>query len=60
MAISNGSTVKIKTFVPEGTVVQGAYDNDANEMKRLVEYEDEDGVTQQRWCLDHELEEVES
>lgn len=56
MPISNGSTVKIKTFVPEGTVVEGQYDNSSNEMKRLVEFEDADGETQQKWCLDSELE----
>lgn len=54
--IKNGATVRIKTFVPEGPVRQTRWDEETNGPERLVEYVDDDGETQQRWCADAELE----
>lgn len=59
MAIEIGVTVRQKAPVITGVIVDTEYDKDAKCLKHLVEYEDAEGETQQRWFTEDQLEEAE-
>lgn len=56
MPIKRGAIVRIRTFVPEGPVLQTRYDESAEQLEHLVEFDDAEGETQQRWTGEDELE----
>lgn len=58
MAIEIGKTVRQIAPVITGEVVDTEYDKDAKCLKHLVEYEDAEGETQQRWFTEAEIEEA--
>lgn len=55
--IKVGEQARIKTHVPQGTVLERRFDADDNIEYRL-EYTDANGEVQQRWCKEAELEPV--
>lgn len=54
---TKGQVVKVKTVVPEGPVMALRMDEDGN-FFYLIEWTDIDGVQQQRWFAEAELEAV--
>lgn len=56
MDIKKGGTVRLIQPVIKGVVLKTEYDEDAEQLKHLVEYEDAGGETQQRWFTAESLE----
>ncbi len=54
--IKLGSTVRVKTHVPEGPVLRTRYDESSESIERLVSYTDAEGNEHERWFPDSELE----
>ena len=56
MAFKKGDIVRLKAVVPQGPVIRMRMDEDSGEVSYLVEWVDADGVTQQRWFKEDQLE----
>ena len=50
--LKSGTPVRIKGSVHDGTVKRAILNEEGTEMQYLVEYEDQDGVTQERYFLE--------
>lgn len=57
MAFKKGDQVKVKAVVPQGPVQAMRMDEDGN-VFCLLEWTDADGVMQQRWFAEDQLEAV--
>jgi hypothetical protein len=53
-----GQTVRIKAIVPQGPVAKMRMDDDGK-IEYLVEWTTTDGVTQERWFTEEQLESAE-
>ena len=58
MAFKTGSAVQLIQPTIAGVVVKTEYDNDAEQLKHLVEYKDAEGETQQRFFYADQLAEM--
>lgn len=57
LAFQKGQTVALKVKAPTGPVI-GFKVNDAGEVSYLIEWENADGQTNQRWFTEDELQAV--
>lgn len=56
MSLETGQTVRLKTPVIQGPIVDTEYDKDAKVLRHLVEYSDLENEKHQRWFLETDLE----